>query len=103
VFNITHQDSLDKYLGCPAFKGRPNTKTLTKLVNETTYKLQTWKTKNISKAGRVTLIQANVESMLAHTIQCFQLSSTTNRNIERISRNFFWKKSDGSNGLPMVS
>jgi len=85
-----HQDGLDKYLGCPVFKGRPNTETFLELVNSTASKLQTWKTKHVSKDGRVALIQANIESMLAHTMQCFQLPSATNKQIDRISRNFFW-------------
>jgi len=103
VFNITHHDSLGRYLGCLVFQGRPNTKTFLDLVNKTASKLQLWKTKNISKARRVALIQANIESMPAHTMQYFQLPSATNKQIDRISRNFFWRKSDDSNGLPMVS
>jgi len=103
VFNIQHQDSLGKYLGCPVFQGWPNTETFSKLVNRTASKLQAWKTKHISKAGRVALIQPNIEPMPAHTMQCFQLPRMTHRNIDRISRNFFWKKSNDSNGLPMVS
>jgi len=71
VFNITHQDSLSKYLGCPVFKGRPNATVFIDLVNKTASKLQSWKTKHISKVGRVALIQANLESMPAHTMQRF--------------------------------
>jgi len=51
----------------------------------------------------VALIKANIESMPAHTMQCFQLPSATNTQIDRISRNFFWQKSGDSKGLPMVS
>jgi len=102
VFNITHQGSLGKYLGCPVFYGRPNAATFIDLVNKTASKLQPWKTKHISKEGRVALIQANIESM-AQTMQCLQLSSSTNKQIDKISRNFFWQKSGDSNGLPMVS
>ena len=103
VFNITHQDSLRKYLGCPVFQGRPITATFLDLVNKTASKLQPWKMKHISKAGRVALIPANIQSMLVHTMQCFQLPSATHKQIDRISRNFFWQKSNDSNGLPMVS
>jgi len=59
--------------------------------------------KHISKAGRVALIQANIESMPAHTMKCFQLSNATTKQIDKISRNFFWQKSGDSTGLPMVS
>ena len=38
-----------------------------------------------------------------HTIQCFQLPKETTHEIEKISRDFFWKKSDDNKGLPMVS
>jgi len=103
VLNITHQESLGKYLGFPVFKGRPTIATFGDLVSKTASKLQSWKTKHISKAGRVALIQANLESMLAHTMQCFQLPKTTARNINRISRNFFWQNYDDCKGLPLIS
>ena len=103
VFNITHQESLGKYLRCPVFNGWPIAATFVDLVKKTASKLQPWKAKHISKAGQVALIQANIESMSAHTMQCFQLPRTTTPDIDSISRKFFWKKSDDSHGLPMVS
>ena len=102
VFNITHQDSHGKYLGCPVFKGRPKLETFSELVNKTASKLQSWTARNISKAGRVDLIQTNVESMPAHTMQYFQLPCTTSRQIDKISRDFFWKNSNSLRGFPMV-
>jgi len=89
VFNITRQDNLGKYLGCPIFQDRPTTDSFSPLVSRTAEKLQTRKMRHISKAGRVALIQANVESMPAHTLQCFQLLNATNRQIDKISRDFF--------------
>ena len=49
------------------------------------------------------LIQANIESMPAHTMQCFQLPTGTTKQIDKISRTFFWQKSRDSSGLPMVA
>ena len=49
IFNITHQDSLGKQLGCPVFKGRPKLETFSELVNKTASKLQSWTARNISK------------------------------------------------------
>jgi len=103
VFNIMQQTTLGKYLGCPIFQGRLTKATFSDLTNKAAAKLQLWKTKHISKAGRVVLIQANLESLPAHTMQCFQLPQTTARDVDKICRNFFWKKSDVNNGLPMVS
>ena len=56
VFDITHQDSLGKCLGCSMFKGRQKAENFLELVNKTTLKLQTWKTKSVTKAGRMALI-----------------------------------------------
>jgi len=85
------------------FNGRPKLATFYELVDKTASKLQSWTARNISKAGHVALIQTNVESMPAHTMQCFQLPCTTSRQIDKISREFFWKKSTSLRGLPMVS
>ena len=57
----------------------------------------------VSKVGRVALIQANIESMPAHTMQCFQLPKETNRLIDKISRDFFLKKTNDNKGLPISS
>ena len=85
------------------FKGRPKLKTFSELVNETASKFQSWIASNILKAGRVALIQTNVESMPAHIMQWFQLPCTTSRQIDKISRDFFWNKSNSIKGLPIVS
>jgi len=53
IFNIRHQENLGNYLGCPVFKGWPKTETFSELVNRPVGKLQNWKTKYVSKAGRV--------------------------------------------------
>jgi len=89
IFNIKQQDNLGKYLGCPVFMGRPNVHTFSDLVNKTAAKLQNWKTKSVSKAGRIALIQSNLEAMPAHTMQCFQLPTAASRRIDKISRDFF--------------
>jgi len=38
------------------FKGRQKAENFLELVNKTTLKLQTWKTKSVTKAGRMALI-----------------------------------------------
>ena len=92
VFNIKQQSTLGKYLGCPVFQGRPTKVTFSDLTNKTAAKLQHWKTQHITKAGRVALIQANLECLPADTMQCFQLPLTTACDVDRICRNFFGKK-----------
>jgi len=103
IFNISHSDSLGKYLGCPVFQKRPNTTTFRELIDKAMIKLVGWKAKCLSKAGRSVLIQSHLESLPAHTMQCFQLPSVVANNIDRISREFFWKKHNTEKGLPLVA
>jgi len=67
-------------------------------MNCTANKLQSWKTKHLSKAGRVGFIQANLETMPAHTIQCFKLPVSTHYQIDKISKDFLWSKSNEIKG-----
>jgi len=94
IFNITHSDSLGKYLGCPVFQKRLNTSIFQELVEKAMAKLGGWKANCLSKAGRIVLIQSHLESLPAHTMQCFQLPIGVTTNIDRINREFFWKKNN---------
>ena len=40
IFNIPHRASLDKYLGCPLFQGRPFEPTFKEIINKAAAKLQ---------------------------------------------------------------
>jgi len=57
----------------------------------------------MSKASTTVLIQSHLESLPAHTMQCFQLPSAVATNIDRVSREFFWKKNNTEKGLLLVA
>ena len=103
IFSITHTDSLGKYLGCPVFQKKPNKLIFQELIERTMTKLNGWKANCLSKAGRIVLIQSHIESLPAHTMQCFQLPISITTQIDRLSREFFWKKNNTEKGLPLVA
>ena len=81
IFNIPHSAAIGKYLGCSIFMGRPNGDHFIPLIDKAMSKLDHWKAKCFSKAGRVVLIQSNLEGLPSHTMQCFKLpSSVSQRN-----------------------
>jgi len=49
------------------------------------------------------LIQSHLESLPAHTMQCFQLPQATSDQLNRILRNFFWQKLASHNGFPLIA
>jgi len=89
IFNITHSESLGKYLGYPVFQKNPNCSIFQELIDRTMTQLDGWKANCLSKAGRIVLIQSHIESLSAHTMQCFQLPSVITAQVDRLSREFF--------------
>jgi len=71
IFNITHSDSLGKYLGCLVFHKRPNVASFRELVDKAMTKLVGWKATYLSKVGRAVLIRSHLESLPTHTMHCF--------------------------------
>jgi len=103
VFNIPHSESLGKYLGCPVFQGKPKASTFSDILGKATARMESWKANTLSKAGRTVLIQANLESLPTHIMQCFELPKKMTTLLDQVSRRFFWKKSNKDNGLPMIA
>jgi len=75
IFNIPHSSSLGKYLGCSLFQGQPAAEIFQPLTTKAASKLDSWTTKCFSKAGRVVLIQSNLETLPTHTMQRYKLPS----------------------------
>ena len=103
IFNIPHSALLSKYLGCATFQGRPAPALFQNLVTKTNAKLDNWKAKCFSKAGRIVLIQSNLESLPTHAMQCYKLPTRITRQLDRSHREFFWKNSNFDKGLPLVA
>jgi len=103
IFNIPHRESLGKYLGCPVFQGRPSVATFQQIINKATTQLERWKANCLSKAGRSVLIQSHLESLPAHTTQCFELPKNTTKYLDKCNREFFWKKTNSEKGLSLIA
>jgi len=89
IFNISHSAAIGKYLGCSLFMGRPQSDHFQPLITKATAKLDNWKAKCFSKAGRIVLIQSNLESLPSHTMQCFKLPNQVTNKLDQINRDFF--------------
>jgi len=89
IFNITHSESLGKYLGYPIFQQRIGGSQFQGIINKATTKLNGSKANSLSKAGRRVLIQSHLEALAAHTIQCFELPKAVMSQLDSINREFF--------------
>jgi len=103
IFNINHSNSLAKYLCCPVFQKKATRTTFQGIINKATAKLEGQKVNCLSKASWMVLIQSHLESLRAHTIQCFQLLKSTTTHLQRINKDFLWKKNNTEKGLPLIA
>jgi len=103
IFNIPQSAPIGKYLGCAIFQGRPAPDLFQNLIAKTNAKLDSWKSKCFSKAGRVVLIQSNLESLPTHVMQCYPLPTRITCQIDRTHREFLWKTSNSNKGMPLVA
>jgi len=103
TFNVSHHHSSGKYLGCPEFQGRSKKDMFQDLITRANKKLSSWKANVVSKAGQVTPILSNLESLPSHTTRCFQLPISITNILDKINREFLWKNLSSSKGFPLVA
>lgn len=85
----------EKYLGLPAVVGR-NKKASLKYIKERVWKkLQGWKTKLLSQAGREVLLKAMVQAIPTFAISCFKLPVGLCNEIEMQIRKCWWGECSG--------
>ena len=80
----------EKYLGLPAVVGRNKRASLTYIKERVWAKLQGWKEKLLSQAGREILLKAVVQAIPIFAISCFKLPVGLCKEIEMQIRKFWW-------------
>ncbi|CAL2243105.1 unnamed protein product [Prunus armeniaca] len=83
-------DNLGKYLGMPILHHPVNKSTYYSIVEKVHNRLPTWKSKCLSMAGRITLIQAVTSSTPIYAMQTTKLLMSICDDLDRIHRNFLW-------------
>ncbi|KAL6209023.1 hypothetical protein ACLB2K_019966 [Fragaria x ananassa] len=90
VINIQHKRTIGKYLGLHNvvfWKDPTNAKELLQRISN---KLSGWKQNTLSRAGKTTLIKANISGMPNHVMSCFKCPKKLTDEIDKQSRNFLW-------------
>uniref|UniRef100_A0A2N9EX83 Reverse transcriptase domain-containing protein n=1 Tax=Fagus sylvatica TaxID=28930 RepID=A0A2N9EX83_FAGSY len=80
----------ENYLGLPSMVGRAKYKSFTQLKDRVWNKIQGWKGKLLSQAGREVLIKAVVQAIPAYTMNVFKLPKKLCADLERMVRDFWW-------------
>jgi hypothetical protein len=79
------------YLGLPLTIKRPSIDTFQPLVSTVQNRLQGWKGKPLSMAGRLVLLNAVINALLIYYMQVFLLPTSIIDQVTRITRIFLWR------------
>lgn len=84
----------EQYLGLPTMVGRNKKASLTFIKNHVWGKLQGWKEKILSQAGKEVLLKAVVQAFPTFAMSCFKLPIGLCQDIEMLIRKFWWGKGE---------
>uniref|UniRef100_A0A2N9GPG8 Reverse transcriptase domain-containing protein n=1 Tax=Fagus sylvatica TaxID=28930 RepID=A0A2N9GPG8_FAGSY len=82
--------NFDKYLGLPAMIGRSKKSIFNGLKERIVQRLQGWKEKFLSKAGREVLIKAVAQAIPTYAMNCFRLPKAWCEEVNGLIARYWW-------------
>ena len=102
-FNMLPNSSLGRYLGIFFSTHHPSKADLAHIVQKTADRINLWESGFLSKAGRLTLIQSNLEALPSYTCASTMLPAKVAKSIDTLHRNFFWRQHKEKNATPLIA
>ncbi|XP_063945891.1 uncharacterized protein LOC108212308 [Daucus carota subsp. sativus] len=90
ILGISKSSGKSKYLGLPATLGKNKSEVFAYILERVLKKMQGWKSKLLSQAGREILIKAVVQAIPSYAMHCFLLSQSMINKIMTAVRRFWW-------------
>ncbi|KAL9675214.1 hypothetical protein QQ045_003415 [Rhodiola kirilowii] len=99
ILGVRQVNSMSRYLGLLVAFGH-NRKELCKyIVERILKKVQGWKEKALSIAGKETLIKAVVQAMPTYAMSCFKIPESLMKRLVSIISNYWWSNSKMGRGI----
>jgi hypothetical protein len=90
VARIPSSQRYDTYLGLPALVGKSRTKEFKSIIDRIWKRLQDWKLKLLSQAGREILIKAVIQAIPTYCMSVFMLPKALCSKINSLVQQFWW-------------
>ena len=90
LFGTTATTQFEKYLGLPPVIGRAKKRAFNDLKDRVGRRLQGWKEKLLSQAGREILIKAVIQAIPTYAMSCFKLPLGLCSEISSIAMKYWW-------------
>lgn len=96
ILGINAEARNEKYLGLPVYLGRSKSKAFEYLKEKIWRKIQGWKEKFLSKAGKEILIKAVAQAIPTYAMSCFNLTKNFCDQISTMVCRYWWDNQDES-------
>jgi len=93
----------EKYLGLPVYVGRSRTDVFAYLKERVWQRIQGWKEKLLSKAGKEIMIKAVAQAIPVFAMGCFDLTKEICGQISAMISKYWWNNQDKENNIHWVS
>lgn len=93
----------ERYLGLPTLAGRGKILLFKSVRDRVWKKINGWKEKLLSQAGKEILLKAVVQAILAYSMSVFKLPKTLCRDLSSTCAKFWWEKKASQWGIHWLS
>ena len=101
--NINSEARNEKYLGLPVYMGRSKVQTFNYLKERVWKRIQGWKEKLLSRAGKDVLIKAIAQAIPTYAMSCFDLRKTLCDDISTMICRYWWSQQEKENKMHWLS
>ncbi|KAF7817649.1 uncharacterized protein G2W53_031618 [Senna tora] len=102
ILRMTIWNSPGKYLGLPSEWGRSKTHALSWIKEKVWQKLQGWKEKLLSDAGKETLIKAVIQAIPSYVMSVIRIPKSFCDSISAMIARFWWSKGNKQRGMHWI-
>jgi hypothetical protein len=95
--------SYEKYLGLPSLVGKSKMKTFEIIQSRVRKRLDGWKDKFLSQAGKEILLKVVVQAIPTYSMSVFLLPKKLCANLNSLMRRFWWGGTNVSKGVAWMS
>nr|AAM18736.1 putative reverse transcriptase [Oryza sativa Japonica Group] len=103
ALNMQRETTNEKYLGLPVFVGRSRTKIFSYLKERIWQRIQGWKEKLLSRAGKEILIKAVAQVIPTFAMGCFELTKDLCDQISKMIAKYWWSNQEKDNKMHWLS
>ncbi|KAL9659004.1 hypothetical protein QQ045_028263 [Rhodiola kirilowii] len=99
LLGVRQVSFMSRYLGLPVAFGHNRTELCKYIVERIWKKVQGWKEKSLSIAGKEVLIKAVVQAMPTYAMSCFKIPESLIKRMVSIVSNYWWSNSKVGKGI----